>query len=720
MLYFCVSILIILYYKSIDYVRYIIKKDKIFLINNLRDKIYMSNLDIKTTLSLDNPSENIYKKRYDGHYNLIKKINKKDSIDTSRIADCRFKKYKILFPILKALEVDNPNIIIKNKGSRVLTNSNTHYLKLGADSISFFNSNFYDNIKDSAEKIYKESNIKTLPFIINPYIVKHTELIKELTSLDQVRYCTSGSEAVNGVFNDVRLNTGKKLIVRFKKAYHGWIDGVSFTGSNIITLEEMSQKSLDFIEENHYNIAGVIINPMQYFTGINILSRPGEKLTNGKTKDIRVTKEDYANWLYRLKSKCNYCSNYLTPIAFIIDDIYFGFRTKELFSYKYFNIKDDLTPDILILGKGVSGGTVPLSIIAGNDKFINSYDKNYLLKVNKTVGTWSAYTYGVISSYVFLKEHLNGNLNDKYQRVHNKFDNFTKELNMKLNNEFNNDSPISIKNFSNVFMINYRKNSLYNSKYIQYLMAQNIFVSVQTTGKFNLSDDYSSDDLELLGNIMVSACKQMKADGYFEEYNVKLFYLRLSIVLIKNFISISYKRIMTDKRIDIEVSHNHPFNKFSHFWSSVFQIFPGYYYLYTKQIKKAFVTFLLSHIWRQSGHFFYERTDRDLEKKKFGHKDMSKKYTVVFIICLLAFYTINRFNKFKNIIKLNDESILKFIMYFTIIPHFCEIVNKYGILRGLEWYIKIVTDPFTDLIDFYKYMIIPLKEFSDFKSIDEI
>ena len=36
---------------------------------------------------------------------------------------------------------------------------------------------------------------------------------------------------------------------------------------------------------------------------------------------------------------------------------------------------------------------------------------------------------------------------------------------------------------------------------------------------------------------------------------------------------------MESKRIDIDVSHNHPVNKFVHFWSSIIMIFYTYPYI---------------------------------------------------------------------------------------------------------------------------------------------
>lgn len=52
---------------------------------------------------------------------------------------------------------------------------------------------------------------------------------------------------------------------------------------------------------------------------------------------------------------------------------------------------------------------------------------------------------------------------------------------------------------------------------------------------------------------------------------------------------------------------------------------------------------------------------------------------------------------------------------FTVIPHFVEIVYQYGALRGLSWTLKILTDPCTDLLDFYTHIVIHPKFFLDFK-----
>jgi hypothetical protein len=122
------------------------------------------------------------------------------------------------------------------------------------------------------------------------------------------------------------------------------------------------------------------------------------------------------------------------------------------------------------------------------------------------------------------------------------------------------------------------------------------------------------------------------------------------------------------------------------------------------------VSFFVAHIIRQSGHFFYERQDLDLEKLKFGHKNASKKETI---------FTLALFNSLiyydENIISYSDYLFLNIIL--CVFPHYLEITHKYGIIKGINWIIKIITDPFTDLLDFYKYSIINPKHFLDIKEI---
>jgi hypothetical protein len=382
----------------------------------------------------------------------------------------------------------------------------------------------------------------------------------------------------------------------------------------------------------------------------------------------------------------------------VVDDIYFAFRTPELLSANYFahpDTKAPLRPDVIVLGKALAAG-YPLSAIAGREGFLNTYDRKFLLRLNKTVGTFAAWHGGIVASNVFLEALEGGgrsdgtsllvtSARDQLACLVRKCDAFAESVNGELAGA---GLPVRVRNFSNTFSVDFLNESLYNSRYPQYLLAEGMFLGNYSTGKFNLNADVTKDDLRRLGAMFVSAASRMQRDGYFEPMRPaarRRFFLSLIARFAGNYARLYYDRIMSDKHIDIEVSHNHPVNKFGHFWSSVGMILFAYPLIFWYgEPMKGCAWFFLTHVIRQSGHFFYEHQDRDIEKLKFGHKDASKKEAVAFLSCsaivynyredLLAFAT-----KYVDpaFFQLSLDQYVSVIALFTVVPHFVEIVYQY-------------------------------------------
>ena len=691
---------------SVNWILFKCGRLKYCILEVLTKLVYLKPFDLETVLRFDNPSEEIYQKRVEGRKKLEKKLECAE-IDhvTPNMVDCRFKKVKVVMPLLKTLEVTNPNKIVKHEGSEVTLPSGKVLQYLSSDAVHFFGQKYYKALHDEISKRIASNKTLFAPITINPDLEKNVETILGLTEMEGVRYHTSGSEACDSAVRDVKKSTNKKYIVRFKNAYHGHTLGITNEAPNQIYLNEMDEKSLEFIETYHYLIAGVIVNPMQ-FLHPNKLSPPGEKVTYKSRADHGVSYEQYAQWLYDLNSKCKYCTKFLTPIAFMMDDIYFGFRTPELFSFKYFsqpskNMKID--PDIIILGKGYAAG-YPLSVVVGRQRFMNHYEKNYLLKVNRIVGTFSAYQTGIIASNVFLENVTMPKNIEIMKSAISRYDKFTKDVNEDLQSK---NLPVRLKNFSNTFNFLYLEDSVFNSCFPQYLMAQDMFLSYQSTGKFNFNDDWQQQDLDKLRKKIVDAADTMKADGFFE--NGKLPWKKLLKIILYENLMIRYKQIMHDKHVDIIVSHNHPVNKWTHFWSSIGMILFFYPFAFAGYPITAVINLLITQILRQIGHFFYEKQDRDQEKKKFGHKDGSKKMATVGVAASFLMYYYR--DSWMDMLSLTD--FVKASCYFAFLPHFLEICHQFGFIRGLDWVLKIWTDPLTDVPDFKDSIFINPKHFLD-------
>lgn len=244
-------------------------------------------------------------------------------------------------------------------------------------------------------------------------------------------------------------------------------------------------------------------------------------------------------------------------------------------------------------------------------------------------------------------------------------------------------------------------------------MSEGVFLSNQTVGKFNLQGDCDSKTLLEIHTKFVNAAEKMEKHGFFAEMKESP-WKKVAQKIVVNFFKDRYNQIMEDKRIDIEVSHNHATNRFGHFWSSIGMIVYSYPCMYMGYWQTGFLSFLLTHVVRQAGHFFYERQDLDFEKQKFGHKDPSKKFAAAMVfLCILCFIYKNSIPYLNTI---SDDAYVVTCGLMTTLPHYVEITHKYGALRGLDWLIKILTDPFTDVPDFYKYAIIHPKHFLDLRS----
>ncbi len=68
-----------------------------------------------------------------------------------------------------------------------------------------------------------------------PLEVEAAELVLEVVPwADQVRFTSSGTEAVQSALRLARAATGRSLVVQFEGQYHGWVDGVSVIAGNSV------------------------------------------------------------------------------------------------------------------------------------------------------------------------------------------------------------------------------------------------------------------------------------------------------------------------------------------------------------------------------------------------------------------------------------------------------------------------------------------------------
>lgn len=178
---------------------------------------------------------------------------------------------------------------------------------------------------------------------ISPLAGKLAEKIATLTQTERVAFFNSGTESVMVAIKIAKAVTKKKYIVFFKGAYHGTFD-------SLLTLKKdprtnIAKESLDFIQKNKDNIAGVLVEPVQ--------SRNPNFQPTSFLKDLRRLTEE-------------------NDIALIFDEVITGFRIDIGGCQKHFNI----CADIVTYGK-VIGGRLPIGIVAGKSKYLDAIDGGF-------------------------------------------------------------------------------------------------------------------------------------------------------------------------------------------------------------------------------------------------------------------------------------------------------------------------------------------------------
>ena len=189
-------------------------------------------------------------------------------------------------------------------------------------------------------------------FIQDPAVALSKLLSKNLPDKLTTTYLTnSGTEAIEGSIKLARRATGRKEVIYANNAYHGNTMGAL----SIMGLEERKQPFQPLIPE---------CKAIQ-FNSIKDLV----KITNKTAAIVLETIQGGAgfilpepNYLALVRKRCDTVGTLM-----ILDEIQPGFgRTGKLFGFEHFGI----TPDILVIGKGMGGG-MPIGAFTASEELMN-------------------------------------------------------------------------------------------------------------------------------------------------------------------------------------------------------------------------------------------------------------------------------------------------------------------------------------------------------------
>lgn len=240
-----------------------------------------------------------------------------------------------------------PIVIDRAKGSLVYDIEGREYVDcvagIAVNNVGHCHPRLVQAIQKQAEKLLHVSNLY--------YTEMQAELGRQLvnlTGMDRVFFCNSGTEAVEAAMKLARVTSRKTDFIAVEHSFHGRTMGaLSLTYKDMyrapfkpLVQEEMfvpfndPQAISDSITKN---TAAVIIEPIQGEGGINVASE-------SYLKDVRRICDD-------------------TETLLIFDEVQTGFgRTGKWFCKEHFGVE----PDIMTMAKAIGGG-FPMGAIAARE-----------------------------------------------------------------------------------------------------------------------------------------------------------------------------------------------------------------------------------------------------------------------------------------------------------------------------------------------------------------
>ncbi|HEY9826258.1 MAG TPA: aspartate aminotransferase family protein [Stenomitos sp.] len=273
------------------------------------------------------------------------------------------------------------------------------------------------------------------------------QLICDLTKMERVTFCNTGTEAVMTALRLARAATGRQKIAFFSRSYHGHSDGTlleqgmeagqpqtipsalgvpTTLAETTLVLDYGEPSALAEITAHADDLAAVLVEPVQ---------------------DACPDLQPQA-FLQDLRSL-----THAKGIALIFDEMLTGFRIHPGGAQAWFGID----ADIATYGKIIGGG-LPIGVIAGKGTYMDRIDggawtfgENSAPTVEKTffAGTYCKHPLSMAAALAVLT-HLKECGPALQQSLNNKTERFISSMNHYFHSE---DLPIQLANFGSLFNV---------------------------------------------------------------------------------------------------------------------------------------------------------------------------------------------------------------------------------------------------------------------------
>ena len=373
----------------------------------------------------------------------------------------------------------------------------------GSYGVNVFGNDFYKSCID--EGWARTRDLGTVLGGYHPVMLENIKRLKDISGLDEVSFHMSGTEAVMQAVRLARYHTGRRRIVRFCGAYHGWWGEVQPGPGNPVptrdtfTLREMHARTLGILRTRK-DIACVLVNPLQALHPNRPAPGDSGLLDSGRSADF--DREAYTAWLRELREVCT-----ARGIVLIFDEVFVGFRIAPGGAQEYFGVKADM----VTWGKTLGGG-LPVGVVCGKAALMRRYRDDHPADICFARGTFNSHPAVMGAMNVFLERLETPEVRTAYAGLDERWDGRVAAFNARMETE---GMPLRAANLSSIWTLYYTVPSRYNWMLQFYLREQGLALSWVGTGRLIFPIAMDDETFARVLDRMVAGCRSMTSAGWW-------------------------------------------------------------------------------------------------------------------------------------------------------------------------------------------------------------
>jgi glutamate-1-semialdehyde 2,1-aminomutase len=424
-----------------------------------------------------------------------------------RLSDLQFTSaYRVPFPFSRLVRerLSIASFVASSEGVSFTDLDGERFIDLtGSYGVNLFGQDFYKHC--IAEAARRAEALGPVLGSYHPSVAFNVEELARLSGQDEVSFHMSGTEAVMQAVRLARYHTGRKYLVRFSGAYHGWWEDVQPGPGNPLppghtyTLKEMDSDTLRVLRKRT-DIACVLVNPLQALHPNR--AAPGDSGLVDSSRSAGYDRAAYRAWLAELRAVCSE-----RGIVLIFDEVFMGFRLAPGGAQAYFGIRADM----VTYGKTLGGG-LPVGVVCGQAALMKRWRDDRPADICFARGTFNAHPYVMTAMQVFLERLRTPEVLGLYNQLDAVWDARAARLNQRLADE---GLPVRVANLSTVWTVTYTAPSRYNWMLQFYLRRERLALSWVGSGRIVFGLHFSERDFDDVMERFVTAARAMRDDGWW-------------------------------------------------------------------------------------------------------------------------------------------------------------------------------------------------------------